>query len=308
MRRPISNILVLLLCLSGLWFILSIGVMAQTDSITSKADPEQVTTEQTKYNIWQNDWSPAGDQIITVYSGAYSNLGLLPKIDKVQTPSKGMIPLTEGKNHFQFPQFSPSGSRIAFTGAMHGNFDIYIMNRLNKNALTQVTTNSGFDWFPTWGPHGNRLAFSSFRNGRWDLYLINLKQDKIRQLTSNRYIEKFPRWSPSGSNIVYVSYWRSSWDLYMYNFKSGEITRLLKYPSTETTPCWFPNSSKIAFASNKNGDFDIYSINTSGTNLTLLVDGAGQEQFPSISPDGTTIIFSRKHGKELWQLEIKSLS
>jgi Tol biopolymer transport system component len=57
-----------------------------------------------------------------------------------------------------FPDLSPDGSQIAFSGAPNGstNIDIFVIN-VDDGTLTRLTTAPGQDQFPAWSPDGTKL-------------------------------------------------------------------------------------------------------------------------------------------------------
>jgi TolB protein len=62
------------------------------------------------------------------------------------------------------PEWSPDGTRIAFTSYRDGNPEIYVM-WANGTDQTRVTFNEGFDGYPSWTPDGN-IVYSSEREVR----------------------------------------------------------------------------------------------------------------------------------------------
>ena len=60
------------------------------------------------------------------------------------------------------PQFSPDGSKIAFTATVGGNTDVYVIPTAGGDP-TRLTFHPGLDRVRGWSPDGKRVIFASNR-------------------------------------------------------------------------------------------------------------------------------------------------
>src|SRR5216117_1854859 len=101
--------------------------------------------------------------------------------------------LTNNPGGDDTPAWSPDGTRIAFTSARDGNWEIYVMNADGSNA-TRLTDNGA--QMPAWSPDGTRIAFTSARDGNWEIYVMNADGSDPRNLTNNPAADGGAAWRP----------------------------------------------------------------------------------------------------------------
>jgi hypothetical protein len=69
------------------------------------------------------------------------------------------------------PDWSPAGSKIAFTRDTGGNWDIWVINA-DGSGETRLTTDDSVDGLPAWNPEGTHVAFLSNRGGTWAIWVM----------------------------------------------------------------------------------------------------------------------------------------
>ena len=120
----------------------------------------------------------------------------------------GLTQLTSNSGEDSTPAWSPDGSKIAFTSAIDGYNEIYVMNADGSNII-QLTDNSDWDDVsPAWSPDGSKIAFMSDRDRDddiFEIYVMNADGSNVIQLTNNSDQDGFPAWSPDGSKIAFTS-------------------------------------------------------------------------------------------------------
>lgn len=147
-------------------------------------------------------YSPDGSRIVyRVWGGGQRGLRILDLQDGNVTE------LTRGYDNF--PAWSPTGGRIAFTRSVEGDFDIHTV-RPDGSELTRLTAAPGNDAHPAWSPDGEHLLFSSSRLGFRDeaplydgvpqpygkLFVTEADGSDPRPITDGRWEEGTPAWDP----------------------------------------------------------------------------------------------------------------
>jgi dipeptidyl aminopeptidase/acylaminoacyl peptidase len=109
-------------------------------------------------NDWGPDWSADGEWIVF-------------NSDRDGTPLSGYLVRPDGSDlhridtdvWFEYPSFSPDGSRVVFSGHAVGDYDIYVAD-LDTGGTTQLTDSPGADGWPVWSPDGEWIAFTTERD------------------------------------------------------------------------------------------------------------------------------------------------
>jgi len=105
-------------------------------------------------------WSPQGDKLL--YESICDAGGFDVLVLDLATEST--TNLTFSKEEDGDAEWSPDGSRIAFSSDRSGSHEIYSMDA-KGGSLVQLTHARGADESPVWSPDGNSIAFVSARNG-----------------------------------------------------------------------------------------------------------------------------------------------
>jgi TolB protein len=194
------------------------------------------------------------------------------------------------------PSFSPDASRIAFTSARDGNFEIYTIAR-DGTDLQQLTfsehptTHVG----PKYAPDGQTIVYAkrlSDQDPDQDLYLMRADGAHIRRLTQGANNAESRSWSPDGKRIVFNNVVAGVGQIFVVNVDGSGYAQLTRNRGTtpafepggifpglrgDITPAWSPDGAWIAYASDADGDFDIYLIRPDGREKRQITNTAGQE-------------------------------
>jgi Tol biopolymer transport system component len=147
-----------------------------------------------------------------------------------------------------FPDISPDGSRIAFSGAPSGstNVDIWVID-IDGGGLTRLTTAEGQDQFPAWSPDGTKLVFASTRTGVKQVWLMNADGSDQEQLTLDATPkDQVPDWSPEGTQIAYVARTApAGGDIWIVN-ADGSNPHPITSGADKLGAAWSPDGTQIA--------------------------------------------------------------
>jgi Tol biopolymer transport system component len=104
------------------------------------------------------------------------------------------------------PQFSPDGTRVAFTSERSGYPAIWLAAGDGSNP-TPLTSFAGSRTAgaPSWSPDGRQIVFDSMAGGYLDIFVLNPENRVSRQLTDDHAFNARPSWSRDGRWIYFGS-------------------------------------------------------------------------------------------------------
>jgi len=178
--------------------------------------------------------------------------------------------------------WSPSGSRIAFTGqalTRHVSSGIYVVNAdgTGWRLVARVSPQQNWPSTATWSPDARRIAFN--RGG--SIWTASSGGGDERRLTRSR-TDHQPAWSPDGARIIFAR----GGALWIVRSGGGKAQ---PFATNGANPSWSPDGLTLAF---ENRIGRIVLIKRDGTHRHPL----GWGQHPSWSPDGRMIVFDGGYG------------
>jgi Tol biopolymer transport system component len=223
-------------------------------------------------------------------------------------------------------EWSPDGSRIAFTGRGPDNTDIFMVNQDGSN-LTDLSEAfplnpyypipySYLDRDPTWSPDGARIAFARDDNrDGLGVYVMNSDGSDKRLVTEKSLCEhvKHTKWSPVGSSVLFeCSRGEGVWKILLVDVDTGELTDVSPDGAHSRDPQWSPDGLQVVFRSDVSGEDEWYMVGSDGTGMRhIFQDGdvaiSGEVKW---SPDGSKLLFTRRflegddRDKELWTMNV----
>ena len=115
---------------------------------------------------------------------------------------------TEGFGHggsLEFsPDWSPTGSHIAFVSTHDGSSDVYVGD-VAAGTFTSLVSAPGAQLQPAWSPDGSRLAYTSSESGTTAVYVTPVPAGQRQRISPDGVTAVEPAWTP-GDTILYVSY------------------------------------------------------------------------------------------------------
>ncbi|MFC3193990.1 amidohydrolase family protein [Marinicella sediminis] len=233
---------------------------------------------------WDVNNPPGEKQMVSINTetGTWMNLDVSPDGRLIVFDMLGDIytmPITGGEarnitNSMAWdmqPQFSPDGSRLAFTSDQGGGDNIWTMN-IDGSQATQVTDES-FRLLnsPAWSPDGNyivaRKHFTGMRSlGAGEIWMYHKSGGKGVQLNERPNEQKDlgePVYTPDGKYVLF---------------------------SRDSTPGQYFEYSKDA----NNQIYEIFAIELATGEIKPWVSGPGGAVRPTPSPDGDSLAFVRR--------------
>jgi Tol biopolymer transport system component len=158
------------------------------------------------------------------------------------------------------PDFSPNGTRIAFTRGDLFASDIYLINTDGTGIFPLIANNGLPDFRPVFSPDGQRIAYTSMDTlppNDFEIFGASVSDGSFRQnLTNNETQDYRPGYSPNGGKIYYDS------------AGSGPL--------------------------NLDGDFDVMAMNSDGSGpVNLTEESLLDDLRPSVRRSGTHIVFEK---------------
>lgn len=158
-----------------------------------------------------------------------------------------LVPIDLGGLHARVLDYSPDGTKLAFTAEDNDIVSVYIASADGSNP--QKLTSSGVhEDDPRWSPDGTKIAFirtvsaaraPSGLGGQTDLFVINDDGTGEVNLTNDALFDSQPAWSPDATTFVFYSERPAGDGLYLMNSDGGDIHLLLANgsgPDWQTVP------------------------------------------------------------------------
>ncbi|MBL7119135.1 MAG: PD40 domain-containing protein [Dehalococcoidia bacterium] len=200
-------------------------------------------------------WSPDGNRIV------YASGASIITMDSDGTNRELVVAWESVYDTFDWPSYSPDGSKILFALATGGIFVVGI----DGSNQTRLSPEGVDDYYPAWSPDGTKIAYSE-RDGHSEIYVMNADGSNPTRLTENTVGDGSPAWSPDGSRIAFISERDGQPDLYTMDAHGGDVSRLTENSIRESgVNCrvsWSPDGTKIAFCGSSGpGPPSIYVVN-----------------------------------------------
>lgn len=209
------------------------------------------------------------------------------------------------------PAISPDGRRIAFSGLLGDQWDLYVIN-VDGSGRRQLTQDTVFESGPAWSPDGDSLMFgrsmgltvmAADGSGRREVVL-----DAGRAAGGGR-------WSPDGRRIAFYGYGEQPAGIYMMDPDGRNVSRVDQVcdlasgvDCSDSEPRWSPDGEQIAFVRFFAGGKEsagIMRANGSMSQILLPTLHTG----PAVwSPDGERVALTRWDPEEGYSLYVVTVA
>jgi DNA-binding SARP family transcriptional activator/tRNA A-37 threonylcarbamoyl transferase component Bud32 len=246
------------------------------------AGPQKLTDEP---------WTRVPDDLIAV--GVGGDLGVVGADGILR--QKFFMPDTRPN---EFPDWSPDGSRIAFTGGGETGSDLYVMGSDGADA-TLLTGGPGDEYQPAWSPDGSRIAFAFDDLGDPDFLsgvaIMNPDGSARRDMVSyqNEHVES-PLWSPDGTRIAFTRLSEDGLrsDAFVMAADGSGATEVGGGPTVALA--WTPDGRRLLVSR----EGSLLTVDPDGTHerVVLADPPEGGRLVVDWSPDGRWIVMSTAAG------------
>src|SRR5947209_8774422 len=185
------------------------------------------------------------------------------------------------------PAWSPDGTKLTFTSARSGSYQVWTMNQDGTNQIN-ISNSSSQDGLSVYSPDGTKIAFErspSATNPVGRIWTMNPDGSGQAQLTNGPGNDERPTYSPDGTMIAFSTNGDGNYEIYKIPVTGGVATRLTNNTASDHNPSWSPDNTSIAFASDRNSTMNIWAIATDGTNPTLISPTSVGGNTPNYSKD-----------------------
>lgn len=228
-------------------------------------------------SLRQPKWSPHGEYLAYVSTKG----GDSPEIWLWNRQTRKDVQLTHMGEGILSMNWSPDGTRIAFSNGRYGSQDIYVVTAQGGKVL-RLTSDSRYELFPSWTPDGRQIIFDRMDDAwvRHDVMVVPSDgSSSPRALTEADFFDYrtgsefgYATVSPDGQRILFRSE-RSGWMNYWTIPISGGAPRPLAAESVEQSEAaWSPDGKWVAYVSNRNGTAGLYIVAATGGAPRALVD------------------------------------
>ena len=208
--------------------------------------------------------------------------------------------LTAGAGDETYPQFSPDGTEVAFSGEYDGSRNVYVVPAAGGEPR-RLTFHPAPERVLGWTPDGKRVLFASaansFRQSQQQLYTVAASGAFPQLLPLPSGAEA--AYSPDASHLAYVPMiqWQEAWKRYhggqttpiwIANLADSSIVKVPHVDASDHFPMWVGDS--VYFLSDRNGPVSLFAYDVKSGQVSEALHSDGLDfKSASAGPDAIAI-------------------
>jgi Tol biopolymer transport system component len=223
----------------------------------------------------------------------------------------------------EHPEWSPDGTRIAFSRNINGYKKLYVKN-LSDGREIQLTRGSVDDIQPTWSTDGKSILFvrSHQQNGKLeprdifslydggDVWSHQLETGRETLLVRDAFN---PSFSPDGVWVAVDASWAGPRRIWMVDNRGRnprQVTSDVSEAVVHVNPKWSPDGTRIVFQNVERVKFDIRIVDINSGKMDWVTDDMAQDLYPVWGSTGADILLSsfRSGGLNIWRVPVSRTS
>ena len=181
-----------------------------------------------------------------------------------------------------FPDFAPSGRRLAFAfrGTASPSTDIWTIRARGGQPRQLTKTADRHEAFPVYSPNGRHIVYLSGDGQANQVWIMDRHGRHQRQLTFDATLkDQVPDWRPDGKKIAY----QADGDIWLMNPDGTGQVNITRTPDiVEYGTAWSPNGRRIAFLNF--GERVVYTMKADDTDVRVVGTGLGMQFLPGWGP------------------------
>ena len=216
-------------------------------------------------------WAPSGDRI--AYFAREEKTRTLILQNVLTRDVEQRFPMRTVDDP-ESPDFSPDGTKVAFSALQGGVGDIWILD-LASGAVTNVTKDAFADHGPTWFPDGKSLLYIARVSGNEKLFRLDLDTGTKTQLTFGTH-DDTPAQFLDADTLVFsstatdpgqpiepdVARNGNIYNIWTLSLKTGELKQYTDALGGNTTPVILEqgNNKQIAFITYYKSEYELHTL------------------------------------------------